>query len=57
LKAVSYIKEKGEITNAIYQEINNIDKTSATEDIQSLVQLGIIIRKGNIGRGTKYVLK
>ncbi len=57
LKAVQYIKDKTEITNAIYQEINNIGKTTATEDLQLMVELGVIIRKGNIGRGTKYVLK
>jgi ATP-dependent DNA helicase RecG len=57
LKAVQYIKDKAEITNAIYQEINNIGKTTATEDLQLMVELGVIIRKGNIGRGTKYVLK
>lgn len=57
LKAVEYIKENIEITNGIYQEINNVGKTTATEDLQLLVELGIIIRKGNIGRGTKYVMK
>lgn len=57
LKAVLYIKENAEITNGIYQEINNIGKTTATEDLQLMVELGVIIRKGNIGRGTKYVLK
>ena len=57
LKAVQYIKENTEITNGIYQEINNIGKTTATEDLRLMVELGIIIRKGNIGRGTKYVLK
>lgn len=57
LKAVQYIKDKAEITNSIYQEINNIGKTTATEDLQLMVELGVIIRKGNIGRGTKYVLK
>jgi ATP-dependent DNA helicase RecG len=55
LKAVKYIKDKAEITNAIYQEINNIGKTTATEDLQLMVELGVFIRKGNIGRGTKYV--
>ncbi len=57
LKAVQYIKENVEITNGIYQKINNIGKTTATEDLQLMVELGVIIRKGNIGRGTKYVLK
>jgi len=46
-----------EITNTIYREINDIGKTTATEDLQLLVELGVIIRKGNIGRGTKYILK
>jgi ATP-dependent DNA helicase RecG len=57
LKAINYIKEKGEITNSIYQKINNIGKTSATKDLQLLVELGIIIRIGNMGRGAKYISK
>jgi ATP-dependent DNA helicase RecG len=57
LKAIQYIKENTEITNGIYQQINNIGKTTATEDLQLMVEMGIIIRKGNIGRGTKYLLK
>lgn len=48
LKAVQYIKDKAEITNSIYQEINSIGKTTATEDLQLMVELGVIIRKGNI---------
>jgi ATP-dependent DNA helicase RecG len=57
LKAIQYIKENTEITNGIYQQINNIGKTTATEDLQLMVEMGIVIRKGNIGRGTKYLLK
>ena len=57
LKAVQYIKDRAEITNAIYQEINNIGKTTATEDLQSMVVWGVIVRIGSIGRGTKYILK
>ena len=57
LKAVQYIKDRAEITNAIYQEINNIGKTTATEDLQSMVELGVIVKIGRIGRGTKYILK
>jgi ATP-dependent DNA helicase RecG len=56
VKAIHYIKEKGEITNTIYQEINDVGKTTATEDLQMLIKSGIVVRKGNIGRGTKYVL-
>ncbi|HQS04282.1 MAG: transcriptional regulator [Bacteroidetes bacterium 24-39-8] len=57
LIAVQYIKQNAEITNGIYQKVNNIGKTTATEDLQLMVELGVVIRKGNIGRGTKYVLK
>jgi ATP-dependent DNA helicase RecG len=56
VKAIHYINEKGEITNTIYQEINDVGKTTATEDLQMLIKSGIVVRKGNIGRGTKYVL-
>ena len=57
LKAIGYFKENTELTNTIYQKINNIGKTTATEDLKQLVELGIIFRIGKIGRGTKYFLK
>ncbi len=55
-KAVLYIKENGEITNAIYQDINKISKAVATTDLSDLVSRKLIQKVGTTGKGTKYIL-
>jgi ATP-dependent DNA helicase RecG len=57
IKAVMYVKEKDFINNSKYQEINNIGKTTATEDLQKLVKIGIFTEPVTKGRGAKYKLK
>ncbi|MGO1786650.1 MAG: hypothetical protein ACTHZ7_06195, partial [Sphingobacterium sp.] len=56
IKAVLYIKEHGKITNASYQEINNIGKTLATEELGDLVNRELIQQSGTKGRGSRYEL-
>lgn len=56
IKAVMYVKEKGQITNKEYQELNSVSKPSATRDLQVLVELGILEQQGTTGKGTFYVL-
>lgn len=51
VKAILYIKENGKITNASYQEINNIGKTLATEELSKLVNKELIQQTGTKGRG------
>ena len=38
IKAVLYVKEKGRITNSEYQDINNVSKRTATNDLSELVE-------------------
>jgi ATP-dependent DNA helicase RecG len=57
IKAVLYIKEKGFITNAIFQSLNNIGKTVTTTELQDLVHKEIIKQEGKSGRAVRYRLK
>ena len=56
VKAVLFIKEKGEITNAVYQAINSISKPVASKDLADLVSRNLIQKVGTTGKGTKYIL-
>jgi ATP-dependent DNA helicase RecG len=56
IKAILFIKEKGDITNASYQVINSISKPVATKDLSDLVRRDLIQKIGTTGKGTKYVL-
>ena len=49
--------EQGKLTNAKYQELNAVGKTAATEELQDLMEKGLIIQNGTKGRGSKYILK
>ena len=50
------MKQKGFIKNAEYQEINNLGKTVAAEELQELTNKGILQKIGTTGRSTKYIL-
>ena len=56
IKAVMYVKEKGKITNKVYQEINNTTKKTASRDLSILVEKEILKQIGVTGKGTHYVL-
>lgn len=56
IEAVAYVKKNGSINNSVYQQINDIGKTTATEDLQTLVEKKIFKQTGGKGRGTKYEL-
>lgn len=56
IKALLYIKNQGELTNANYQEINKISKPVATRDLTDLVNRELIVKIGSTGKGTKYIL-
>ncbi|MDR1553583.1 MAG: hypothetical protein LBS69_09005 [Prevotellaceae bacterium] len=56
MKAVKYVKTKGKITNAEYQEINGIGKSVTIDELRDLVERQIFIRIGETGRGTYYEL-
>lgn len=55
-KAVKYVKKHGQISNQIYQEINNITKRTASRDLTNLVSLGVFKKTGVTGKGTIYGL-
>lgn len=58
IKAVLFIKEKGEISNKNYQEICKVSKGTATKELRELIEkFEILERKGNVGAGTIYVIK
>lgn len=58
IKAVLFVKEKGEISNKEYQEICKVSKGTATKELKELIEkFNILERKGNVGAGTVYVIK
>ncbi|MFZ5994395.1 MAG: ATP-binding protein [Thermodesulfobacteriota bacterium] len=57
IKAVMYVKEKGKITNREYQELCQIKKRQATDDLNELEEKELLVRIGITGKGTYYVLK
>lgn len=56
IKAVEFVKENRTISNSIYQSLNKIGKTTATEELAQLVELGVYNAPTAKGRGAKYTL-
>lgn len=56
IKAVGYIKEKGEITNKEYQELCDVSQPTANRDLQDLVDKSVLKQKGKKGQQMIYVL-
>lgn len=56
-KAVLYVKDNHQITNALYRIINKIGKSTATDELQFLVDKEILSSSGSAGRGSFYTLK
>jgi predicted HTH transcriptional regulator len=56
LKAIKCLQKKGELTNAIYQEINQVSKSTATRDLMDLVRLNLLRPSGFKGAGASYTL-
>ena len=54
-RAIGYVKERTEITNKIYREINKVGKVIAVAELNDLVTKGVLRIVGK-GRSTKYVL-
>ena len=53
IKAVLYVKEKGNITNKEYQEPFKVSRITATRDLSELVEKGILMRVGRGKQGNK----
>lgn len=56
IKAVTFAKAHVSISNADYQKLNGIGKTTATEELSRLVELGVFTAPTAKGRGAKYTL-
>ena len=57
IKAVSFVKEKGKITNKDYQSLNDCSRNTASNDLADLVQKGLFIPSDIKGAGAFYQLK
>lgn len=57
INAVKFLKTNKSISNSKYQVLNNIGKTTATEELSNLVELGILNPAMIKGRGAYYTLK
>ena len=55
IKAVLYVKDNGQITNKIYQEINQVSKRTASSDLAELVNYNLLENVG-LGAGSYYKL-
>jgi ATP-dependent DNA helicase RecG len=56
IKAVLYVKEKGKITNAEYQKLNDISDRTASRELEELFQMAIFHRIGD-KKATVYELQ
>ncbi len=56
IEAVNYLEENEEIKRKDYCDIFGIGKSVAYEELDEMVEKGIIERKGK-GRGTHYILR
>jgi ATP-dependent DNA helicase RecG len=57
VKAILYVKEHGNITNAKYQAILGVSKPTATRDLQDLEARNLVVNTGTKGSSSKYELK
>ena len=55
-KALLALKSGIRMTNAKYQELGDVSKPTASRDLETLVRLGLLQKKGTTGRGTYYIL-
>lgn len=54
VKAVSYVKEKGKITNKEYQEINSVSRQTASNDLSEITDKYRIFVNIGVGAGSYY---
>lgn len=55
IKAVGYLKEKGQITNKEYQELCDVSQPTANRDLQEMVDRSVLKQKGKKGQQIIYV--
>ncbi len=54
--AILYVKEKGQITNAEYQNLFKVSRNTASRDLNKLVKADFLITNGSKGSGAFYTL-
>jgi predicted HTH transcriptional regulator len=57
IKAITYLKIKGEITNSEYQELTGSHSQTALRDLRDLMSSGLVEKIGTTGRSTRYRLR
>ena len=57
INALMYMKEYGSMTNIKYQELMDVSKSTATRDLQLLLDRSLIKKVGTTGKGTSYILQ
>ena len=57
IKTLLHVKEKGRITNAEYQKLNDCSERTASRQISELVKANLLEQAGNFGAGSFYKLK
>lgn len=55
-KAILYIRDSSQITNADYQKINNVSRRTALRDLQALIDKQLIKRTESSGSSVAYIL-
>jgi ATP-dependent DNA helicase RecG len=55
IRAIAYVEEGGEITNAAYCEVNGVSRQTATNELRAMVDAGVLGVAGK-GRARRYVL-
>lgn len=55
VRAVRFVEEHGDITNAAYCEVNGVSRRTATNELRRMVDAGVLEPAGK-GRGRTYVL-
>jgi ATP-dependent DNA helicase RecG len=56
IKAVLYLREKGQISNRDYQKLNNVSKATASRDLSELEEKRLLNNKGTKGSSAVYEL-
>ncbi len=54
--AVAYVKENGSITNSKYQELLDVSRNTASNDLSGLIKVGVLRSSGVKGAGAFYEL-
>jgi ATP-dependent DNA helicase RecG len=57
INTVIYVKKKGKISNAEYQNLSGVSRITSSRELRSIVDKGIFQMVGRVGKGTKYILK